>query len=59
MLYSHFSPSQGHLPGGQGDTKGSDLTPSKSMFPGFAPVTSAPFERGMGNYAPNKVPPSR
>lgn len=53
-----FEMEKGHLPSGQGDTKGSDPTPSKSMFPGFAPVTSAPFERGMGNFAPNKVPPS-
>lgn len=49
---------KGHLPGVQGDTKGLHATTSKNMFPGFSPVASAPFDRGMGNYAPNQVPPS-
>ncbi|PON70326.1 hypothetical protein TorRG33x02_256920 [Trema orientale] len=38
----------------EGDVQGLDATPSKSMFPGFAPNTSAPF----GNYVPHKVPQS-
>lgn len=44
---------------GQGEIKGLDEITSKSMFPGFVPNTSAPFDRGIGNYIPNKAAPSR
>ncbi|KAM6569530.1 hypothetical protein CsatB_017515 [Cannabis sativa] len=49
---------EGPLPGGQGDLKGLDATPSKNLFPGFVPNTSAPFDRFIGNYAPPNVPQS-
>ncbi|KAL5544589.1 hypothetical protein UlMin_008373 [Ulmus minor] len=49
---------KGHLLGGQGDSEGLDATPSKTMFPGFVPNASAPFDRSIDNYAPNKAPSS-
>ncbi|XP_031258074.1 uncharacterized protein LOC116116103 [Pistacia vera] len=45
---------KGHLPGFQGDAKYLDEVPSKSMHPGYVPVTSSPFDKSVGNYAPNK-----
>ncbi|XP_015883312.3 uncharacterized protein LOC107419093 [Ziziphus jujuba] len=43
---------------GQGDIKGVDEITSKSMFSGFVPNTSAPFDRGIGNYTPNRAAPA-
>lgn len=45
---------KGRLPGFQGDTKGLDEMPSKSMHPGYLPNSSAPFDKSVGNYSPNK-----
>ncbi|GAV85279.1 hypothetical protein CFOL_v3_28717 [Cephalotus follicularis] len=49
---------KGHSPGFQGETRGFDEVPSKSLHPGRVPGTSAPFDRSVGNYAPNKTAPS-
>ncbi|KAL5751478.1 hypothetical protein ACOSP7_026081 [Xanthoceras sorbifolium] len=43
------------LPGFQGDTKYIDEVPSKGMHPGSIPVTSAPCDRSVDNYAKSKT----
>ena len=54
-----YKVSQGCLPGFQGDTKGFDEIPSKSMLPGHVPNSSAPFDKSVGTYDPNKTATSR
>ncbi|KAK0586343.1 hypothetical protein LWI29_005311 [Acer saccharum] len=44
-----------HLPGFQGDMKHMDGVPSKGMHPGSTPVTSAPYDRSVDNFAKNKT----
>ncbi|KAB1201298.1 hypothetical protein CJ030_MR0G004418 [Morella rubra] len=46
---------KGRSPVFQGDTKGLEGLHSKSMLPGYAPNTSAHFDKAVGNYAPNKT----
>ncbi|XP_044476428.1 uncharacterized protein LOC123203983 isoform X2 [Mangifera indica] len=45
---------KGHLPSFQGNTKYLDEAPSKSMHPGYVPVTSPLVDKSVGNYALNK-----
>ncbi|KAJ0049591.1 hypothetical protein Pint_16228 [Pistacia integerrima] len=42
VAHLHSTPQQSHLPGFQGDAKYLDEVPSKSMHPGYVPVTSSP-----------------
>ncbi|KAK2655342.1 hypothetical protein Ddye_008394 [Dipteronia dyeriana] len=44
-----------HLPGFQVDMKYIDGVPSKGMHPGSTPVTSAPYDRSVDNFAKNKT----
>ncbi|KAK9278620.1 hypothetical protein L1049_028193 [Liquidambar formosana] len=46
---------KGHLPDSQGDNKGLDEVPSRGILPGFVSNVSAPFDRSVGIYAPNKT----
>ncbi|KAJ4841422.1 hypothetical protein Tsubulata_009058 [Turnera subulata] len=46
---------KGRLTGFQGETKGSDEIPSRSMLEGNAPSTPAASDGAAGNYAPNKA----
>ncbi|GFZ12148.1 dentin sialophosphoprotein-like protein [Actinidia rufa] len=49
---------KGHSLDLQENKKGHDESPSQGTHPAFSPNVSAPFDRSLGKYAPNKAPQS-